>query len=523
MAKQVVTYTVNKDEGISDPAGGYRVKANPLEFLLQDNQDALKAFSDLDRDVASLLGLLNLTPKQLETLAREKSVWASPYILQYIPNKYFSIAKGTGQNRPYAGFSDLSQYGKCTSNEVMTAYNELGLYPRNLISPANVYRREVFDKLNLPSCDDVPIEALKIAYECCKGNWVESYQLGHWDKVYDYDINSAYPFQASLLLDLRQGKWLQSKDYQPEAIYGYCRCEVMIDTDFSPIIWQKDDKNYTPKGVFQTSLTKAQIDFIYRRKLGYTTILDGWWWSFEDIVHQPLALEIDRLYQEKLKATGLKREIIKRIMSGCFYGLFLETRGDEFGEFFLSPWAAEIETRTQLEIAEACLCKYTTPLHVSVDGFVTDRPIMKILTPIPSIDEMGGWRLNSTGKCLIASSGLVALENVAGEGDFSIDYNWLMEQIKANPQATSYQKEKYDVLTLGKAYQEKRLTEVGNRELITRSVDFGDSKREYPELPQDWEELVQAHWLSKPWDFTILKALEAEVDETIIAEMEDWK
>ncbi len=526
---EIIAYTIDRETGICNSLGEHKTEPSYLEFLLHPYKETIKVFSHLDADVARLLALIDLTPKELEKLAKTGGIYINtneatlPYIIRYIPGKWFSIDKGYGKGHLYAGFSDMSQYkepndfslstrakaAQYVGEQVYQAFVELGFSPKNLISPTNVYRKEVIDKLDLPSCDDVPIEALEIAYECCKGSWVEAFQIGAWDKVYDYDINSAYPYWASLLLDLRQGEWRQSSKYQKEANYGYCRCEVMIDTDFSPILLSLDENSYTPKGVFETSLTKKQIDFINHWNLGYATILDGWWWFGNGVNILPLDAEIKKLYKEKQGSTGIKKGIIKRIMAGSFYGLWLETRGGEFGEHFLSPWSAEIETRTQLQIAETCLRNKVVPLHVAVDGIITDKPI-DLGDDYTQDIEMGNWRLEHYGKCIIASSGLASIDAKNGTGDFSVKYDWLNWEIGNNPKARSYQMKKQSVLTLAQARNQRRLMDVGKTEEITRTVSFGDNKRLYEKMPKNFGELAQEQYRSEAWTADMLKILEGE-------------
>lgn len=522
--KQIIGYSVDKDNRkVFCSNEEVQTQTPYLDFLVKQYPDSIKVFSDLDSDVAQLLSMIDLTAKELEKLANTNRLTIPPYEIMYIPRKWFSI--DMNKYRPehkWSGFSDMSQYADIMWNdipkraetaaivgyEVYRAFTELGFNPTQLISPANVYRKERIDELDLPKFDDIPAEAMGIAYDCCKGNWLEAFAIGHWNKVYDYDINSAYPYQASRLLDLRQGTWKQSKEYQIEASYGYCRCEVMIDKDFSPIIKQYGDKNYTPKGVFNTSLTKAEIDFINKWQLGYVTIIDGWWWFGNGVNVHPLDAEIKNLYKEKEKATGIKKEIIKRIMSGSFYGMFIELRGNEFGEYFFAPYAAEIESRTRLQIADTCLRNNIIPIHIAVDGIITNKFLETLYT-----EGIGSWRLEHEGKALICSSGLTAIEGKNGKGDFSVSYDYLMDKVK--PTAIKHQIQKAEILTLAQAKNLGRIKDVGKVEIVNRDITFGDTKREYEQEPKNFGELVNGQFYSKAWDNEMIEALE-QIEEVEI-------
>ena len=536
--KQLIVYQVT-DKGIENSLGESKFQSPYLDFLLQTSKDVIKLFVNLDDDVARLLRLIKFDKKQLEKLNKDKQIIVGQnYKITYIPGKWFGLEKGFGTTRQWTGFSDLSQYEDlagdieldkhlAVAQEVYSSFLELGFNPTQLISPANIYRKEVLTQLDIPKFDNIPIEAMQMAYAACKGNWVEAFAIGKFDKVWDYDITSAYPYQASKLLDLRLGTWKQNKEYQKEATYGYCKCEVNIDSDFSPIIKQFEDRNYTPKGVFETTLTKNEIDFINEWNLGFVTILDGWWWTHDiaEIVKEnkysifkipyPFKQEIDKLYKQKQESTGIKREIVKRIMNGSFYGVFIEIRDDEFGDLFMAPYAAEIEANTRLKIANIYMHNKLSGnivnlLHIAVDGIIVDQEID--FYDYESPDKLGQWRAeHESVPAIICSSGLVCIDSKFGKGDFSISYEKLNKLIQDNPNTDSYTMRKKTVLSLAQANNLNRIEDVGLEQEISRTVEFGDAKRYYEDSPETFEELVKNQYHSQAWDIEILETLENPV------------
>ena len=98
--------------------------------------------------------------------------------------------------------------------------------------------------------------------------------------TYDYDIVSAFPSVARDLIDIRQLEWIESNEYQPEAVYGYTKCEVTIYdwVMVSPIIKEDEDgRLISPTGTWETYLTKGELDFIDKWKIGGYKILEGYW------------------------------------------------------------------------------------------------------------------------------------------------------------------------------------------------------------------------------------------------------
>jgi len=99
--------------------------------------------------------------------------------------------------------------------------------------------------------------------------------------VYDYDIISAFPSVARDLVDIRNCEWVESSEYQPDAVYGYCKVVVTIYdwVMVSPILKENEDGGLI--SFIGTSeeeyLTKSELDFIDKWKIGEYKILEGWW------------------------------------------------------------------------------------------------------------------------------------------------------------------------------------------------------------------------------------------------------
>lgn len=519
------------DESVERPSGAQTA----LEFLIQ-HQGHINMFSDLDADVAALLGMITggaeAAPKEwLKALNEEETVRIGIYTLKYFPNRFFAVEKDLGTKVKYANFADASRYQYSLRNtennksqkygmkraeeaarvgqEVYHCLEKLGMRPTSLVSPASVFRKHFYDTgvIELPSLEKIPDGAMVVADECCKGNWVQTWQRGYWDSIYDYDINSAYPAQATKLLDLDQGKWEESAEYQIAADYGYCRCIVKIEAPFSPIIMKVERELFTPRGEWLTSLTKSEIYFIKEWGLGEVKILNGWWWfGKESHPNTPLAEAVDLYYHAKERATGIEKETIKMMMAGAFYGVFIETNKEELGEYYCSPWAAEIETGTRLEVARPLLRTKEIPIAIAVDGTITANPIMGKNSRAPNL--LGSWRRSHTGKCLSIGTGLVAMETKEGEGDFALTYDRAMAMIKGNPKAEEWSMEKVGVVKLARACQEKRYGDVGKVETMTRTIDLTESKMDYDKYPKNGGDLLKKKYIGKPWGAEILRALE---------------
>ena len=535
---KIIAYHIDREKGIYNSLGEHLEPCEftqTMDFLL--GNEALKVFDQLDCAAASFLHLINITDKEAQRLFENGRINFSgtPYRISYFPAKYFAIYKGFGASEVKAEFSDISQYNSELDNMVLTkeegqirslvtyttktatdvydALVSLGLQPENLISPSNVFIRQKFDKekFNLPTMDDVPVGVLQYADECVKGNYVEAFNRGYFESAFDYDVSSCYAFHASKLLDIRRGKWVYSTEYQASATYGFVKCEVNVDDTISPVIFKAQEQNYTPQGIWETFITKSEIDYINDNNIGYASVISGWWWFKDErkADYHPLAGMINWLYARRQKTTGLNHEIIKRILTGAFYGMFLQKKHGKPGEHYLSPYGAIIEAEARLQVIDTCRLYNAKPLAIVVDGVVTQKRI-----PLEKNTELGGWRLSHEGKCIIVNSGLVAFEGKEGEGDFSLSFDWLHNAISAEPEAAKYTKQSQRMVLLGHAVQSGCIDKLGAIEVHERVIHIGgDSKRYWLSNPINGGDLISHQFKSRAWAIDTLKLLVGDSDE----------
>ncbi len=499
------------------------VSDTPFPFLLQHNTDTIKCFYNLNQAVAALVYWLQLSETELRKLVDKQEIIVIidgvQYQLFYIPNKYFSV-KDLNHD-VYSGFSDISQYipwhfennqsdeyliqkakeAQAVGTLVYEALVKIGFSPKTITSPIRCFEKEAWPTLDVPTVDDLPDMAAEYSYKCCKGNWVEAYVKGYWKEVYDYDINSAYPCVASLLPDTRFGHWVETKGYQVDALFGYCHGELTVTADFNPFLFNNGEFTYTPIGTRQEYLTKGQIDLLEEYSLGKFDIEKGTWWIPDKIV-QPLKGIINSLYEYKEQSDGIDKNVVKRILAGI-YGKLLEDRGDKFGDHFMPVYGAEIETQTQVAVAEACYKDGIMPLSIAVDGIVTDKPLR-----LDFGNRIGQWRQSNHCPAIVLGSGAVALADKEAEHDFSLSYDWLQEEINKNPQASTYAMRSYKPMTIPRALQEHKLEQLGFLELTHRTVNVEfEIKRMYDEKPKTGHDLLNKQYHSRAWDISMVQQL----------------
>jgi len=522
---QIIGYHITCIQAVNSL--GERPNGSILDFLLEYKPDSIKVMYHLDYCVANLFRALQVPAHDLKKLLNNGSLYLAPYTFNYIPKKYFNVQHGAGRGAPFANFNDMYQFHRNSDitehepewyameaarigSQVYEALLQLGLSPTSLVSPVRCWEKEVLAHMDLPELDDIPEQAAKLAYDCCEGGWVEAFQKGHFDKTYDYDVRSAYGSFTRGLLDTRYGKWRNDPFYDPVCYYGYALCDIEVTAPISPITFKtEDDEKITPTGKFPKPkvLSKRYLNFIDKYKIANVRVIDGWWWHPDKLVC-PFETMIDELYRFKESAYGMAKDVYKRILAGI-WGKFLQTNSDSFGDLFNPVWAEEVETGCRLTTAafiyDNKLEKNT--LHVAVDGVLSSRPV-----ELAEQGAIGEWKLTNVGAAYVISSGICAVQGKEYQidsdkenSDFILRYDWLKDQIAANPNAHEYTMSKLSPVTVQKAVTQNKMQTLGQHEEIVKTIDITfESKRSYDQIPETGRQLQRRHYMSEPYSIDLI-------------------
>ena len=266
-----------------------------LGALLEPYERAIRICWELDATVAPILKLLG--EERCGRLHRTHKCKLSPNEgIFYVPGKVFSvdgIIRVDNLNyKAKSNLYDLQQYYpeldepeelaevQALGEKLMYELKKMGLVPSKLTSPVAVYEECMMRRLDLPSVADMPKEAAEFAYRASGKLWIEAHTLGFYEQAWDYDIVSAFPSVAKDLIDIRQCEWVKSSEYQLNAIYSYVKCEVTIYdwVMVSPILTHDEEGNLISfTGTVEEFLTKSEIDFVNKWRIGKVNILEGWW------------------------------------------------------------------------------------------------------------------------------------------------------------------------------------------------------------------------------------------------------
>lgn len=120
-----------------------------------------------------------------------------------------------------------------------------------------------------------------------------------------------------------------------------------------------------------------------------------------------------------------------------------------------------------------------------------------------NINNQPKWSLSEEGSCLCIGSGLLFFSNKKPQG---INYEEIMQMIKANPNNDCYVKSHRRTMTLGKALELNAVDKLGQQVVFTTTINIHTiiRDRDFEDWPQTGKELLEDIYESKPY----------EVDET---------
>lgn len=534
-----------------------------LKMILEDssyndlgNEPTIQCFYHLDHAVANICKgfteqeirrlWIHPTGKEAELLwlddKKEKKeygrVWKKideiNYEFKYYPKTLFTVEKKAG-DYPFAIVSDMTQYmvtkiepnlkdgeiysrlsvAEQVARSVYNSLVKLSLSPKSLVSPITAYK-DIIRAMNLPTWQDIPEEANQYFYNTCTGGWIETFKTGHWDRLYDWDGRSMYPSKMRSLVDFRKGTWEKidgnNIPTHKAGMLGVFNCTAEVEADLHCIVYRDErEYNFTPNGTYDTIITWNKLIYANLHEWGRFHIKDGWVWTPKDgVVCYPLRNKMDELFKLKGEAeTDTDRMVIKRLMN-AFHGkmaerIFFERNGKmsptTFGDIFNPCWRSEVENNTHLSVVNFCIENNITPIAIMTDGVVTDVDLK-----INSSTAMGGWKLDSVSKGLVFGSGVLALQGKYKDGDFSLNYDVLMDKI--DPQSTELVLEKDGFVSIGEACERNLFNRLGEYEVDKRVIKLNsDTKRIYPKEPENFGELLKGTYKSIPLDASMIGVL----------------
>lgn len=515
----------------ADSSGYARVihLSNGVNTTLNSAEDALNFLTDYERAYIFTHGKDGALDQVLKWLGRDSfegpngvfrpsrgyDLEIGRYSASYIPWLGHLTIKDRRTVKHFASLdsfyhmSDLLPAGmSCTqvkdaSDELLNVLRKFGIPYKNLTSPGTLFQGMLASR-RLQVSRNFDERVLDAANDCYRGGWIDAIALGYCKNAYDYDISSAYSFEAGNLISCsdRYGDWTYSKDEPSGAEYGFIYGTITVaENSWSPILvrmaskWDNGrrlSKHLNGWGQWKGWVTKGDKDYIESRGIGKVEV-DWGWWFVPSIRYYPFADVINWLLSIKSQSdpNSLARSLMK-IISVASQGKFISTyynRGVLISSPLYNPvFASTITSRVRAKVADFCAKAPDDILHIGVDGVLTSREVDTTKEKGP-----GAMRLSHQGEAIVVSDGAYWMKDKS-------TCRWLRESLDKGSNDESYRQPLGGVVKIHEGFSDN-FDKVGTArepyEVIRVLSAAMDSTRVFVSKPSTCKDLL--HNLYPSW------------------------
>ena len=290
--------------------------------------------------------------------------------------------------------------------ELMSSYRdvfyELGIRPWKWQGPGQI-ATAVFKKYEVTKNKDLALEEdfLIAAQSSYYGGWFEVSRFGLLEMpLWNYDINSAYPYAMLALPCLEHGQWVKTND--PHGLY------------LAHISWEGNTD-------------MPWHSFPHRNKHGnisHPAIGSGWVWSHE--IEQALPgddYQIDTAYMyvkdcncepfnfvrtlyELRKSLGKNSKgMALKTAINSLYGKLAQSVGNP--SYSNPVWASLITSHCRAQILSAMRTNPSAIVMVATDGIYSTEPL-----EVPVSNQLGDWEMEEYGSMFIIQPGVYVADGM---------------------------------------------------------------------------------------------------------------
>lgn len=253
------------------------------------------------------------------------------------------------------------------------------------------------------------MKILKYAYDSYYGGRFELIQRGYSDKVFCYDIKSAYPAELANLIDFTQGKWEKfDKKINESAYEGFYHVSINCqEAFFCPVVQKRCDLSLYPNGRFNHYLTKSEILFIESHFENVSVKIKSGYEFFPKELKFPFKSEIERLYEWKEKESDPDIKYAVKIILNSLYGKTIQISDNSRpGKLFNPFYASIITANTRTKLLKLACQKPECIIMFSTDGVHSSEPLN-----VPNKPGLGDFAKDFIGEGVYLMSDVYNLWN----------------------------------------------------------------------------------------------------------------
>lgn len=289
--------------------------------------------------------------------------------------------------------------------EFRRVVGEVGPYPKQWQGPGNLAVAWLRQH-KVPQEHNVPYECMGFARDAYYGGRFEVTGIGIFRrKIFQYDINSAYPAVIRNLPCLVHGTWKHRTNVRslPRAPIYVAKVEFshpgrrFLGT--LPIRSEKGNISYPQRG----SGIYWSMELAAAKRAGCVLRVSEAWEYTTTCDCKPIGW-VDDIYQLRLKIGKTNKGMVLKLGLNSLYGKFAQSVGTPR---WANPiWAGIITASTRAQIIDACReIPEENVLMIATDGIFTDQPLNKL----PISRQLGDWELTEHDWMFIIQPGLYML------------------------------------------------------------------------------------------------------------------
>jgi hypothetical protein len=230
------------------------------------------------------------------------------------------------------------------------------------------------------------------------GGIFSTHKLGIYHDVWDYDINSAYPYEMLNLPNWDNGEYRLNIEKPSDTPYGWYECE--FDCEWIP--YETDYKIFYPIGKRKQWITRKEYDWMKEHGYECEFIQGHEWIQTKEEFESPFSW-IDKMYKERQRIKTEHPEDIRekaiKLLINSTYGKTAQHKPSET-EVTNYMYASYITAGTRLQIADIANEYYDSVIQIATDGIMLEEEI-----GLPISRKIGDWEVNRYDKVLVLGSG----------------------------------------------------------------------------------------------------------------------
>ncbi len=292
----------------------------------------------------------------------------------------------------------------------------------NPISSAKIAETYVKQNFKYPIVPDGMVKEYHLiaAQNAYHGGLFETFQRGVFEQpLYQYDINSAYPFTMKDLPHWANGRFEHvTKPENGEYGWYYCEfdCEWMPHGDFGrpyevefcfgetnnceKILINPKRKVY-PVGIRKAWITKIEYEWMKEREI-YCNFIMGIEWFFKEHLYDNPFGWIPEVYirRQEVKAKGDVSEYALKIVMNGVYGKTAQFKKG-MGKLTNFFYCSYITAGTRLMVASVAYKYPRNIVEIATDSVLLDKKVK-----LPLSKKLGDWGLDEYYRGVLVGSGI---------------------------------------------------------------------------------------------------------------------